>query len=90
MTLQPALWAWNWRKAAALFAVFSVLALLLLHPVAPIAPLLAAVVLLPVVLFGLVAVPRSLWPAADLNSLAVIPVRARAHLFQRPPPNSLR
>jgi hypothetical protein len=80
----------SWQKLAALGLALCLLALALLHPVAPQAPVLAAVILLPVVLFGLVAVPRSLWRAADLDSLTPLPVRARAQLFQRPPPNSLR
>jgi hypothetical protein len=79
-----------WQKLAALGLALCLFALVLLHPVSPQAPVLAAVILLPVVLFGLVAVPRSLWPAADLDPLVSIPVRARAHLFQRPPPNSLQ
>jgi hypothetical protein len=79
----------NWQKLAVLSLAVCLLALALLHPIAPQAPVLAAVILLPVVLFGLVAVPRSLWPAADFDPLATIPVRARAHLFQRPPPKSL-
>jgi hypothetical protein len=90
MTLHDAFPALKWGKATALCAALILLALALLHPVGPHAPVLAAVILLPVVLFGLVVVPRSLWPAADLDPLAPIPVRARAHLFQRPPPNSLR
>lgn len=81
---------WTWQKFAALCLALCLLALVLLHPVAPHGPVLAAIVLLPVALFGLVVVPRSLWPAADLNPLVPVPVRARAQLFQRPPPNSLR
>jgi len=82
--------AWNWQRLAALCLGLCLLALVLSHPLSAAAPLLAAVVLLPVALFGLVIVPRSLWPAADFAPLTPIPVRARAHLFQRPPPNSLR
>lgn len=82
--------AWTWQKLAAWGLALCLLALVLLQPVTPHAPVLAAVVLLPVVLFGLVIVPRLLWPAADLDPLIAAPVRARAQLFQRPPPNSLR
>jgi hypothetical protein len=80
----------NWRKAAALFAVLGLLALALLHPLAPQGPVLAAVILLPVALFGLVLIPRLLWSASDRDPLIPVPVRARAQLFQRPPPHSLR
>ena len=80
----------NWQKLAALGLALCLLALALLHPVTPQAPVLAAMVLLPVVLFGLIVVPRSLWPTADLDPPVPVPVRARAYLFQRPPPNSLR
>jgi hypothetical protein len=80
----------KWYRLAALGLALGLLALALLHPLAPQAPVLAAVMLLPVVLFGLVDVPRSLWRTADLDPLVPLPVRARAQLFQRPPPNSLR
>ena len=80
----------RWQKLAALGLAICLFALVLLHPMAPHAPLLAAVVLLPVVLFGLVVAPRSLWLAAKLDAFVPVPVRARAQLFQRPPPNSLR
>ena len=79
----------NWQTLAAFVVALCLLALLL-HPAAPHVPVLAALVLLPVALFGLVTVPRSLWPASDLNPLVCLPVRARASLFQRPPPRSLR
>jgi hypothetical protein len=82
--------AWTWPRFAAFGLALCLLALALLHPLQPQAPVLAAVVLLPVVLFGLVVAPRSLWRAADLDPLVPLPVRARAPLFQRPPPNSLR
>jgi hypothetical protein len=80
----------NWQKLAILGLALCLLALAVLHPLSPQAPVLAAVILLPVVLFGLVLIPRSLWPAAALDSLVPLPVRARAKQFQRPPPNSLR
>jgi hypothetical protein len=80
----------GWQELAVMGVALGLLVLAVLHPLGPQAPVLAAVVLLPVVLFGLVLVPRSLWPAADFEFLAPVPVRARAQLFQRPPPNSLR
>jgi hypothetical protein len=82
--------AWTWQRLAVLGLALCLLVLALLHPIAPQAPVLAAVILLPVVLFGLVVAPRSLWRAADLDPLVPLPVRARAPLFQRPPPQSLR
>jgi hypothetical protein len=80
----------QWRLLAALALALCLLALLLLQPVATHAPVLATVILLPVALFGLVAVPRALWPAAELNPLHPLPAQARAHLLQRPPPISRR
>jgi hypothetical protein len=76
----------SWQKLAALSLALCLLALALLYPVAPLAPLLAAVLLLPVVLLGLVVVPRSLWPVANLDQRFAAPVLCRADLFQRPPP----
>jgi len=60
---------------------------LTLHPVATHGPVLAAFVLLPVVLFGLVTAPHSLWPTADGEQQWAVPVLCRPHLFQRPPPS---
>lgn len=80
----------HWRSFAALAVSFCLLALVLMHPAGSPEPLLAAFVLLPVVLFGLVVVPRSFWPAADFSHPVPLSVRARASLFQRPPPNPLR
>jgi hypothetical protein len=65
-----------------------VLLALVVQPAASIA-LAAALILTPVFLFGLVAAPRSLWPAADLEQPVVPRVLARATLFQRPPPASI-
>lgn len=81
---------WNWRKAAAFALALCLFVLALLQPVATHAPVLAAIILLPVVLFGLITVPRSLWPTANFDPFPPITVRARASLFQRPPPNTLR
>lgn len=64
------------------------LLLLVMHPAGG-AALVAALVLTPVVLFGLVVAPRSLWPAADPDRRVVLPVLALAELFQRPPPVSI-
>lgn len=46
----------------------------------------AAFVLVPVLFFRLIDVPRSLWPAAELEMAWERPVVGRAKLFQRPPP----
>ena len=77
----------NWHKLAAVGAAFLLL-LLVTHPVAGVV-LATAVVLTPVLLFGLVVAPRSLWPAADLDQRFVAPVLSLAGLFQRPPPISI-
>lgn len=75
----------NWDK---LIILAIGLVLLAVHPVAGVA-LVASLVLTPVLLFGLVAVPRSLWPAADLDQRFVAPLLSLAGLFQRPPPISI-
>lgn len=62
------------------------LVLLLLHPAPVHGGAVSAVLLLPVFLFGLVLVPRSLWPASDLEQRFALPILCRASLFQRPPP----
>jgi hypothetical protein len=80
----------DWRKLAVFGMALIVLVLALLYPLAPQAPVPAAAILLPVVLFGLVLVPLTLWPASDFGRLILLPLRARAPLFQRPPPQSLR
>ena len=72
----------------ALFAIAVVIGLLLLalYPLHSGSAAPACVVLLPVLLFGLVNVPCSLWPVAEA-SLEVRHQRLeRLPLFQRPPP----
>jgi hypothetical protein len=76
----------NWQAFAALGLALCLVALTL-HSAGTHAPALSAFVLLPVVLFGLVLVPRSLWPAADLEQRFALPVLCRAQLFERPPPS---
>jgi hypothetical protein len=76
----------NWQILAALGLALCLVALMV-HPLDAHAPVLSAFVLLPVVLFGLVVVPRSLWPAADLEQRFALPVLCRAQLFERPPPS---
>lgn len=76
------------RHKLAAVGVAIVLFLLVAHPVAGVV-LAAAVVLTPVLLFGLVVAPRSLWPVADLDQRFVAPVLSLAGLFQRPPPISI-
>lgn len=61
---------------------------LLLHPSLAQCAVVAALVLFPVLLFGLIPVPRSLWPCRDLDHRFALPVRSRASQFQRPPPSS--
>jgi hypothetical protein len=76
----------NWQIFAALGLALC-LVVLMMHPAGTHAPVLSAMVLLPVMLFGLVLVPRSLWPAADFEQRSAVPVLCRAQLFERPPPS---
>ncbi|HEX3662696.1 MAG TPA: hypothetical protein VHU89_14770 [Acidobacteriaceae bacterium] len=78
----------SWRSLAALGGVALLLALAM-HPATAAVMVAAAVVLLPVALFGLVRVPHSLGNQSRPPRLAM-PVRVRAQLFQRPPPLSLQ
>jgi hypothetical protein len=78
----------TWHKLAAVGVAIGLL-LLVVHPAAGVA-LAAALVLTPVLLFGLVLTPRSLWPAANLENRFVTPVLGLAGLFQRPPPLSIQ
>lgn len=81
------------RSFAALVLILSAalcLLALLLHPVSPHPVAAAPILLLPVLLFGLVLVPRSLWPPFEPAQQFALPIRARASLFQRPPPSSLQ
>lgn len=77
------------RKLAA-FGLAICLIALVLHPTAAAAVAMAAFILLPVALFGLVLAPRSLWPVADPAPHFALPVFWLAELFQRPPPFSLQ
>ena len=75
----------RWQKVVIAGLTVCLLALLLLH--GPVQGLvLAAVVLFPVLLFGLVPVPGSLWPLCRLEQRFALPIRCRTTLFQRPPP----
>lgn len=76
----------NWRLFAALSLAVCLL-LLAFHPAPAHSASLAAFVLLPVLLFGLVLVPISLWPAFDLDQHFVALPVCRANLFERPPPS---
>jgi len=78
----------TWQRLAAMGMAILLLALVV-HPAASVA-LAAALVLTPLLLFGLITIPRSLWPAADLEPGFVAPIRGRTALFQRPPPVSNR
>jgi hypothetical protein len=79
----------NWRNLAAWVGMGICLLALICSPPVGVA-LAAALVLAPVLLFGLIIVPRSLWPSADLELSFAAPIFERAELFQRPPPFSLR
>lgn len=79
----------NWRIFAALGLALCLLALLV-HPAPAQGAVLAAFVLLPVFLFGLLPAPRPLWPPADPERRSAGTVLCRAGLFQRPPPFSLQ
>jgi hypothetical protein len=78
----------NWRKLAAFGLAICLLALAI-HPTPAGVPLLAASVLQPALLFGLVLVPRLLWPATDMEPRCAVPILCRAGLFVRPPPVSI-
>ncbi len=77
------------RKLAA-FGLAICLVALVLHPTAASAAAMAAFILLPVALFGLVLAPRSLWPVVDPAPQLALPVFWLAELFQRPSPFSLQ
>ena len=87
--MTPSLQTSSLRKLAA-FGLAICLVALALHPTAASAAALAAFILLPVALFGLVLTPRSLWPVADPAPHFALPVFWLAELFQRPPPFSLQ
>ncbi|MFZ0633774.1 MAG: hypothetical protein WA399_15550 [Acidobacteriaceae bacterium] len=78
----------SWRSLAGLGAVLLLLALAAIPTTAIVVA--AAMVLLPVALFGFVLVPLSLDSATDWEPRLAVPVLVRARLFQRPPPISLR
>jgi|HubBroStandDraft_1064217.scaffolds.fasta_scaffold282288_1 hypothetical protein len=77
----------NLRKLAAVGGLIFLLASVV-HPTTAVGFVLS-LVLTPVVLFGLVLTPRSLWPALDLERTFGAPILVRAALFQRPPPFSV-
>jgi len=77
----------NARKLAAVGGVIFLFALVV-QPTAAVGFVLS-LVLAPVVLFGLVLTPRSLWPAFDPERAVGAPILSRAALFQRPPPFSI-
>lgn len=77
----------RWQKFLIAGLAVCLLALLL-HPSLAQSAVVAALLLVPVLVFGLVPVPRSLWPCRDLDHRFALHVRSRASLFQRPPPSS--
>lgn len=79
----------NRRKLVIVGVVMGLLALVV-YPAATCLALAASSILTPVLLFGLVLVPLSLWPAADLEQRFALPFLGRPVLFQRPPPFSIR
>ncbi|HEX4065018.1 MAG TPA: hypothetical protein VHZ09_03265 [Acidobacteriaceae bacterium] len=74
------------RHTLAMMGMAICLLMLVVYPAAGVA-LATALVLTPVLLFGLVVVPWSLWPAADPRLVPA--VFGQAELFQRPPPVSI-
>jgi len=77
----------NWKLFAAIGLLLCLVALLA-HPAQALSPL--ALLLLPVLLFGLVPVPRSLWAVRPSEHARAPRWLARAALFQRPPPRFSR
>ncbi|MGA7521357.1 MAG: hypothetical protein WBW84_02685 [Acidobacteriaceae bacterium] len=78
----------SWRTLAGLGAVLLLL-VLAVHPATAMVGVAAAMVLLPVALFGCVLVPWSLGAVDVPESRVARPVLVRARLFERPPPISL-
>ena len=76
----------SWLLLTALLLAVCVVALFV-HSAPAHNPPLAAFVLLPVILFGLVLVPHSLWPSSDLDQRFSLAILCRTNLFQRPPPS---
>lgn len=77
----------RWRTLMALGAVLLLLALAV-HPATASAVMAAALVLVPVALFGLVPVPLTPGAVRAPETRVARPVLVRARLFQRPPPVS--
>jgi hypothetical protein len=77
----------SFLRVTAAIAVVIGLLLLLAHAGAPSGDVIALVVLVPDVLFGVVEVPRSLWTHSE--SVAALLPQAPVFdcLFQRPPPS---
>ncbi|MGA8529296.1 MAG: hypothetical protein WB622_06245 [Acidobacteriaceae bacterium] len=79
----------GWRTLAAWAGVALLLAMAV-HPATATVAIAAAVVLMPVALFGSVLVPLSLGSAEVPEPRVGRPILLRARLFQRPPPVSLQ
>jgi hypothetical protein len=77
----------NWKIFAA-FGLLLCLLALLANPAHALSS--AALLLFPVLLFGLISVPRSLWPVGAPDTACTPRRLARAPLFQRPPPRFSR
>jgi hypothetical protein len=77
---------WNWRFLAALGLGLCLVAMLV-HPALAHGSPVAAFVLLPMILFGLVLVPLFFWPPSGLGQRVAARPAYRTNLFQRPPPS---
>lgn len=64
----------SWRLLAALGLGLCLVVLFVQPAPAHNTPMAAFVVLLPIILFGLVLIPRSLWPSSDLDQRFAAPV----------------
>jgi hypothetical protein len=77
----------NVLRVTAAIAVVMGLLLLLAHAGAPSGDVIALVVLVPDVLFGVVEVPRSLWTLSGAVAEFLPQAPVFDCLFQRPPPS---
>ncbi|HTV82178.1 MAG TPA: hypothetical protein VME18_05975 [Acidobacteriaceae bacterium] len=76
------------RKIFGAFSLLLCLLALLAHPAHALSS--AALLLFPALLFGLISVPRSLWPVGAPETACTTRWLAREPLFQRPPPRFSR
>jgi hypothetical protein len=76
----------GWKALLAITVVIGLLLLLVLHISGDAGAVPACFVLMQVLFFGLVDVPRSLWPLAEISLTIRHQILEPASLFQRPPP----